>query len=231
MTTGGPPSFSAPLSMPELRPTSTANRGRLGVAASGCSLRGAGSSADPGTLSALSGVSGVSDSESEPDSPPGGGCAGRPSQPRSCSVRSTTKPSMHTPSASRSTRWSTDAPAISGGIVALSSGVPRCLRRPPASRARVTSSQRTVTMGTASSIGKAAGMMDIATIPAPNPATPCTKPAARKAARTQISCAGMPGAGSLREEASAAKVATAELTTLKDRQRGARAQLSADGVI
>ena len=46
--------------------------------------------------------------------------------------------------------------------------------------------KRTPSARTASSIVKAAGMIDIATMPAPNPAKPCTTPAARNAAKMQM---------------------------------------------
>ena len=58
-------------------------------------------------------------------------------------------------------------------------------RSPGCARCRRTG-KRAPSARTASSIVKAAGMIDIATMPAPNPATPCTTPAARNAAKMQM---------------------------------------------
>lgn len=114
----------------------------------------------------------------------------------SCITRSPTKSSMHMPSAMRSHRGSarvrrtppSGTPTMqpktrdsrTGRTLGLLSAPLSCKASPAQMQ-----SEKTATMGTASMTGSCSGTMDIATMPAPKPAMPCTKLATRKATDTK----------------------------------------------
>mmetsp|Transcript_33766 Transcript_33766/g.79674 ORF Transcript_33766/g.79674 Transcript_33766/m.79674 type:complete len:221 (+) Transcript_33766:219-881(+) len=214
MTTGGPASLRAPPSTPEASPTATPTRGWSMVRLPRCFILGeaGGSSASIGRPRRDS-SRGETDGEVSGDgwicsmatgrracaSPSATAAyalrsAAAPSS--SCITRSPTKSSMHMPSAMRSHRGSarvrrtppsgtpmtqpTTSESRTGRTLGLLSAPLSCKASPAQMQ-----SEKTATIGTASMTGSCSGTIDMATMPAPKPAMPCTKLATRKATDTK----------------------------------------------